>query len=78
MRLLLGTLTAIVAATIAGVGVWSFRGWRRERERASDDGETELDQSTFLAYGAALNAALFFVATVWIGLPIFMADVCNP
>lgn len=78
LRLTLGLLTALTAAAIAVVGFWSFSAFERARERSGDGGDPPLQQSMFLSYGALLHAALFFVATLWIGIPILMADPCSP
>jgi hypothetical protein len=70
--LLLLTLSA--AAAIALTGLLSYRTWRRVRPAAERD--TAFGRATFLAQGTLLNAGLFLVATLWIGLPILMFDPC--
>lgn len=77
LRVTLAILTVIVEAAIAVVGVWSFAEWKRVRRRANDAGGSPLDQSKFLSYAALLHSGLFFVAVLWTGIPIVMAEVCN-
>lgn len=76
LRLILTGLTVLTAVAILAVGVWSALAFRRIRrtERERDDA---IRQSRFLAESAALNAGLFFVATLWIGLPIAWTSACG-
>jgi hypothetical protein len=79
LRFTLAALTLAAAAAIAIVGFWSFGAWEALREGTDDEGGRPSDQAEFLSYGAALNAALFFVAVLWTGMPILMADeLCHP
>lgn len=78
LRFVLVAVTLVAAATMVVVGVWSFFIWNRVRGYGKDSGGAGVDQSIFLAYGTMLHTALFLVATVWIGLPILIADLCNP
>jgi len=76
LRWALTLLTVLPAAAILAVGVWSatvFRRLRREKASADSGGGA----SRFLAEGAALNAGLFFVATLWTGLPIAWTAPCS-
>lgn len=75
LRSVLLVLTLIAAVAIAAVGVWSWRTWLKVRPAAGRDSVSE--RSTFLAQGALLNAALFLVATLWVGLPILLLDPCE-
>lgn len=68
-------LTLVAAAAIAASGIWSWRTWRRTRPLEGRG--VVFERSTFLAQGTLLNAALFLVATLWIGLPILMLDPCR-
>jgi len=68
-------LTLVAAAAIAGAGLWSWRTWRRVRPAAERG--TAFERSGFLAHGALLNAGLFLVATLWVGLPILFFDPCR-
>ena len=65
----------LAAAAIAGAGLWSWRTWRRVRPAAERG--TAFERSGFLAHGALLNAGLFLVATLWVGLPILFFDPCR-
>lgn len=68
-------LTLAAAGGIAASGIWSWRTWRRMRPLEGRD--VVFERSAFLAQGALLNAALFLVATLWIGLPVVMFDPCR-
>ncbi|MFW6094452.1 MAG: hypothetical protein ACODAC_10810 [Pseudomonadota bacterium] len=77
LRLALLFLTLLAVAVILGAGLWSYQAWQRllrdlEREERQVPGH-----SAFLAYGALLHAALFLVATLWIGLPILLLPTCG-
>ena len=77
IRLVLGLLTALVAAAMITAGVWSFIAWRAML-RELDDAEGHVHgQATFLAYGALLHAGLFLIATLWSGIPILFVDACD-
>lgn len=79
LRLALGAFTVLVAVAIAVIGLWSFAAWERLREQGDDAGGTPAEQAKFLAYGALLHAALFFVAVIWSGVPLLMvAELCAP
>lgn len=75
LRAVLLALTLGAAAAIAATGLGSWRAWRGLRAVAERD--TAFERATFLAQGALLNAALFLVATLWIGLPILLFDPCR-
>ena len=75
LRSVLLVLTLVAAAAIAGAGLWSWRTWRRVRPAAERG--TAFERSGFLAHGALLNAGLFLVATLWVGLPILFFDPCR-
>ena len=75
LRAVLLALTLAAAAAIAGSGLWSWRTWRRVRPATARG--TAFERSTFLAQGALLNAALFLVATLWVGLPVLLFDPCR-
>ena len=75
LRGVLLALTLGAAAAIAGMGVWGWRAWRRLRPAAAES--TALERSVFLAQGTMLNAGLFLLATLWVGLPIIMLDPCR-
>jgi len=75
LRAVLLALTLGAAAAIAVTGLGSWRAWRRLRPAAARD--TTFERATFLAQGALLNAALFLVATLWVGLPILVFDPCR-
>lgn len=74
LSLLLGASTLIAVALQAAVGVLAYRAWRRIKHHNKDSDPDS--QASFLAYTAFLNAALFFVATIWIGLPILILEPC--
>ncbi|WP_274423694.1 hypothetical protein [Chelativorans sp. YIM 93263] len=76
LRLLLTALTVLTAAAILVVGIWSGLAFRRIR-RENAEGDDGAVQSRFLAEGAMLSAGLFFVATLWIGLPIAWTNPCG-
>lgn len=76
LRLLLTGLTVLTAAAILAVGIWSALAFRRIR-RDKAEGDDGVRQSQFLAEGAALSAGLFFIATLWIGLPIAWTNPCG-
>jgi len=70
-------LLALTLAAIAGIGavaVGSYRTWRRLGGEA--DRDVRFERATFLSQGALLNALLFLVATIWIGLPVLLFDPC--
>ena len=67
-------LTLAAIAGIAAVAAGSYRAWRRW-DAAADRGARS-ERATFLAQGALLNALLFLVATIWIGLPVLLFDPC--
>ena len=75
LRAVLLALTLVAAGAIVVTGLGSWRAWRRLRPAAERD--TAFERATFLAQGALLNAALFLVATLWIGLPILVFDPCR-
>lgn len=68
-------ITLIAAATIAATGFWSWQTWRRVEPEA--DRDVAFERSTFLSLGTLLNALLFLVATLWIGLPALLFDPCR-
>lgn len=76
LRLALAALTILACVAIAAAGAGSFRAWRRLLHELEDDERQPRDRSAFLAYGALLHAALFFVATLWIGVPILLIGPC--
>lgn len=69
-------LTAVTAIAIAGFGVTSFLAWRRLLEVREGTGHASSRHASFLSYGALLNAGLFFLATVWSGVPVVMLSAC--
>jgi hypothetical protein len=71
---ILMALTLAAIAGIAAVAVGSYRAWRRLG--AETDRDVRFERSTFLSQGALLNALLFLVATIWIGLPVLLFDPC--
>jgi hypothetical protein len=75
LRAILLALTLAAAAAIAATGLWSWHTWRRVRQEA--DRDVAFERSTFLSLGALLNALLFLVATIWIGLPVLLFDPCR-
>lgn len=77
LRIVLAALTVCVAAVQFAAGVWTFVIWRRLRPRGEEAGGDGISQSTFFVYGALLHAAMFFLATVWIGIPVLMTDLCS-
>jgi hypothetical protein len=68
-------LTLVAAAGIAATAVWSYLTWRRLRP--APDRDVAYERSEFLSMGALLNALLFLVATIWIGLPVLLFDPCR-
>lgn len=79
----IGTLTLnIVAATVialagqAILGFWMYRAWQSLQRNAELKSSEPLMRASFLALVGWLNAILFFVATVWIGIPALMLDPC--
>lgn len=78
LSLALAALTLVVAGTIAAAGIWSFRAWRTLlREMEKEQRNVLHVRSAFMAYGALLHAGLFFVATLWSGIPILMLEPCD-
>jgi hypothetical protein len=75
LRVILLVITLVAAAAIAASGFWSWRTWRRVQSEARRD--VAFDRSRFLSQGALLNALLFLIATLWIGLPILLFDPCR-
>lgn len=76
LRIILAAIAVLAAGSIIAVGVWSAISYRRiERENPKENDRVE--QLRFLVEGAALNAGLFFVATLWIGLPIAWSGPCG-
>ena len=75
LRAVLAVLTLLALAAIAGAGLWSWRTWQQVRPAGGR--EVAFERSTFLARGTLLNAGLFFVATLWTGLPILLFDPCR-
>lgn len=73
---LLATLVALTVHIVIGVMAW--RTWRRIKEQINPTEDSEpTGQAHFLAYAAALNAALFALATLWIGAPTLILQPCQ-
>lgn len=81
LRLVPAAVLLASAAALAvhiTVGFWSWRLWRKIKTEMNPTEDAEpTGQAHFLAYAAALNAALFALATVWIGAPAFMLQPCQ-
>lgn len=77
LGVILTLITALTAISILVIGLWSYRAWQRARTEAENNEHSGLGQSRFLAAGAALNAGLFLVATLWSGLPIAWTAACS-
>ena len=77
LRAVLAALSVAAAAAIAGVGAKSFRSWRRVHDSANRAGGRPVDHAEFLAYGALLNAGLFFLAVAWSTFPLVGGELCE-
>lgn len=69
-------ITLIVFLGQAVVGYWAYRVWRNIARRPEADERDPLVRASFLTYAALLNAGLFMVATVWVGVPALMLEPC--
>lgn len=77
LRITLALLTAAVAAAIVAQGIWSYRSWKRLPHASESETAHPHAHAGFLAHGSLLHAALFFVATLWIGIPILLIGPCD-
>lgn len=75
LTLALAAVTALTALLIVAVGVWSYRVRRGSEATAQRHDDARLGR--FLATATALNAGLFFIATLWIGIPLALAPPCG-
>lgn len=72
------TFTSLVLALLLAIGIWSWRALRSIARTPPDPGaDIHVRQARFLAAGAGLNAGLFFVATLWIGVPALWSQSCG-
>ena len=72
--LVLVVLTVAAAGAILLMGILGLP--RLAAATPPADRDTAFERATFLAQGTALNAGLFLVATLWIGLPTLIFEPC--
>lgn len=77
LRFMLAIVTLAALVAIAVSGVWSWKSWKNLLHELEEVEHQVHNYSAFLAYGALLHAGLFFVATLWIGIPILLTDACD-
>lgn len=74
---LIVAVAMVITAVAQGVlGLWLYRSWKRIGRQQDIRGSDELLRARFLSYVGWLNAILFFVATLWIGIPALMLEPC--
>jgi hypothetical protein len=77
LRVVLASLALATATAILIFGIWSFRCWRELAPREPLFAGDHSGPTAFLAHGTLLNAALFLLATIWVGLPTVLLDPCT-
>lgn len=73
--LLRGLLGILLLLALGGIG-WFGLSSRRTLRRLPGAGKTADSPPRFLVTLALLSAVLFFIATVWVGLPVVVTDPC--
>lgn len=77
MRIAVGILTVLALAGIVGVGVGNRQRWQAAKAEERESGEERPRPEHFLALNAVTLAGLFFIATVWVTMPVYLLPLCR-